>query len=237
LREGANTFELDILGMAETNMDWRLVEEEKKLYKRTRGWWESMHFSYAYNITSPPILRQQWGGTALFSINKDAHIVVEKGINESKQGRWCWTKYRGRNNYTLVIFVAYCPNPPTGPFTVYAQQRLFFTLQQDERCPRVTFTADFSLALQKTIDSVALVLAMLDGNQDMRNSMLATKLKEINMREILLSRHGTQGQSTYCRNESRTPIDGIWVSPGLDIKAGGYLDYDQFLLNAVHRCL
>ena len=133
--------------------------------------------------------------------------------------------------------MAYCPNPPTGPFTVYAQQRLFFTLQQDERYPRVTFTADFSLALQKTIDSGALVLAMLDGNQDMRNSMLATKLKEINMREILLSRHGTQGQSTYCRNESRTPIDGIWVSPGLDIKAGGYLDYDQFLLNAVHRCL
>jgi hypothetical protein len=237
LREGINTFQLDILGMAETNMDWQLVEEDKKLYNRTRGWWESMHFSYTYNITGPLILRQQWGGTALFSINKAAHRVVEKGMDESKLGRWFWTKYRGRNNYTLVIFVAYCPNPPTGPFSVYAQQRSFFTLQQDERCPRVAFAEDFSLALQKTIDSGALVLAMMDGNQDMRNSRLATKLKEINMREILLSRHGTHGPSTYRRNESRTPIDGIWVSPGLDIKAGGYLDYDQFLLNADHRCL
>jgi hypothetical protein len=57
LREGINTFQLDILGMAETNMDWQLVEEDKKLYNRTRGWWESMHFSYTYNITGPLILR------------------------------------------------------------------------------------------------------------------------------------------------------------------------------------
>jgi hypothetical protein len=42
-----------------------------------------IHLSHAYNITQPPIQRQQWGGTALFSLNKVAHRVIVKGLDES----------------------------------------------------------------------------------------------------------------------------------------------------------
>jgi hypothetical protein len=48
-----------------------------------------------------------------------------KAIDQTKLGRWVWVRYRGRNNYTLQIFSAYHPNPPSwGPLTVYAQHHL-----------------------------------------------------------------------------------------------------------------
>jgi hypothetical protein len=170
-----------------------------------------IHLSHAYNITQPPIQRQQWGGTA-FCLNKVAHKVIVKGLDESKLGRWCWTKYRGRNNHTLVIFVAYCPNAPTGPFSVYAQYWSFFTLTQDNRCPRGSFADDFIKAIQKITNEGAHVKAMLDGSSNMKCSLLAAKLSAIQMREAMLHRHGYKGPFTFRINSSRTPIDSIWIS-------------------------
>ncbi|MFN9981032.1 MAG: hypothetical protein ACK53Y_13985, partial [bacterium] len=104
--------EFDVFGMAEMNVDWRLSKESKRLYTRTRDWGESLHLSLAHNCATPPVDKKQWGGTALFSINKAAHRVIAKGIDPLNLGRWCWSKYQGRNNCTLKVFSAYCPNPP-----------------------------------------------------------------------------------------------------------------------------
>lgn len=43
------------------------------------------------------------GGTAIFSINKTSHLVISKGQEESKFGRWCRTRYRGKHDHTLCI--------------------------------------------------------------------------------------------------------------------------------------
>jgi len=71
--------------------------------------------------------RQQFGSVALLSLNKSSHRVIRKGIDTMGLGRWSWTRYRGKNNLTLCIIVAYRPNPPAGPFTVAAQYREYFT--------------------------------------------------------------------------------------------------------------
>jgi len=70
------------MGLYKTNTDWRLLDEKHRLYSRTKGWWESLHISQAYNCTMAPIQWQQWGGTALFSLNWAAHRVVERSIDE-----------------------------------------------------------------------------------------------------------------------------------------------------------
>jgi hypothetical protein len=117
--------------MAETNLDWRMVKEEDRLYLRTKEWWESTHLRFSHNRTSPPLNVKQWGGTALFSLNQAAHCVVEKGSDNSQLGRWCWTKYRGKNNHLLRIYSAYCPSPPVGPGSVFSQHRSTLLLRGD----------------------------------------------------------------------------------------------------------
>jgi hypothetical protein len=71
----------------------------------------------------------------------------------------------------------------------------------------------------------------------MRESPLATALKNSSLTEVLLHRHGISGPSTFRRNQTRTPIDGIWASPGISILAGGYLHYDHLLTGADHCTL
>ncbi len=52
-----------------------------------------------------------------------------------------------------------------------------------------------------------------------------------------MKRHGLNGPSTFRRNTTNNPIDGIWTSPNIDISAGGYFAYDSVFLNTDHRCL
>jgi hypothetical protein len=55
---------------------------------RTKEWWNSVHISWAHNCTMKPTTTRQIGGSALFSIDKAAHRVVEKGSDETKLGRY-----------------------------------------------------------------------------------------------------------------------------------------------------
>jgi len=73
LRTWLTCYEFNIFGLGETNLDWRLIQEQDKLYHRTKEWWESSHVSYSHNCSGPPRLKQQWGGTALLCCNKAVH--------------------------------------------------------------------------------------------------------------------------------------------------------------------
>jgi len=101
LQSGFTALDFDVIGWAETNLDWRMIPEQHKLYSRLNDWWETTHISFAHNCTSPPKRRQQWEGTALISNNKAAHRIIGIGFDSSHLGRWCWTRYQGKNNRTL----------------------------------------------------------------------------------------------------------------------------------------
>jgi hypothetical protein len=51
--QGLSTYAFDIFGVAETNTDWRLLQEQDRLYSRTRTWWESLHLSLGHNCATP----------------------------------------------------------------------------------------------------------------------------------------------------------------------------------------
>jgi hypothetical protein len=54
LRTWLTCYEFNIFGLGETNLDWRLIQEQDKLYHRTKEWWESSHVSYSHNCSGPP---------------------------------------------------------------------------------------------------------------------------------------------------------------------------------------
>jgi hypothetical protein len=81
------------------------------------------------------------------------------------------------------------------------------------------------------------IILMLDGNQDMRQGYLASSLHSVHLREVILECHGHRAPSTYKRNTRNVPIDGIWATPGIQIKAGGYFDFDEVFHGTDHRTL
>jgi len=207
LRHGISAHDFDVFGLAKTNFDWHLVREEDRLYLRTKEWWESVHLSLTHNHTMTPIANKRWGGTALFSLNQASHRVIDKGCDPTNLGRWCGALYRGKNNHLLRVFSAYCPNPLQ---SVFSQHRLFLL-------PRHLFIKDLVKEVKKAQSKGEHTIIMLDGNFDMRQSMMASSFHSANLREAILHRHGANGPSTFHRNTTNTPIDGIWVSSGISI--------------------
>jgi hypothetical protein len=83
IREFMNGTQADIVGMVERGICWHRPPMKDRLWERTRGWFESLKVTAAYNRHNkqPPIL--QWGGTSLWSLNNAAHHAIDSGVDPS----------------------------------------------------------------------------------------------------------------------------------------------------------
>ncbi len=50
-----------------------------------------------------------------------------------------------------------------------------------------------------------------------------------------MERHGKRAVITYRRNTKNVPIDGIWISPSLEIRASGYFAFDEIFQGTDHH--
>jgi hypothetical protein len=63
---------------------------------------------------------------------------------------------------------------------------------------------------------------MADWNEDIRGRKITNFINKLELKEAILSRHGTtHAPSTYI--EGSTPIDGIFTTRGISIQGSGYL--------------
>jgi hypothetical protein len=134
--------------------------------------------------------------------------------------------------------MAYRPNPPSeGPFTVYTQHRTYFNTINNNRCPRIAFVEDLIVAIQEPIHQGDNIIIMLDGNEDMREGYLAEEFKKMNLREVIMGKHGTKTPSTFDRNSNNIPINRIWSTPNISITVGGYMSFNEVFEKTNHRTL
>ncbi len=238
IRLGLSTWDFDIFGLVQTNLDWHLIDEDNKLWARTREWWEHTHISHAHNNTSTPITEKQYGGTAIFTINNIAHRVADKGCDGSGLGRWSWTKLRGKKGHILTIITAYRPNPPSaGVMGVYTQHTKCFNSINCDICLREAFLTNLKQEITLFQEAGSHIIVMLDGNEDMHRGLLSQTFNTLQLREVILQCHRNRAHSTYRRNTNEVPIDGIWASLGIEIKAGGYFAFDEIMTGTDHRSL
>jgi len=50
IRMGVQKWDFDVFGMAEVNLDWRLLQERERLPTRTQEWWETQHVSWHLTV-------------------------------------------------------------------------------------------------------------------------------------------------------------------------------------------
>ncbi len=141
-----------------------------------------------------------------------------------------------RHDTTLTIFSAYRPNTLTGPFSVHAQHPTHMLTANGQRYPKEAFVQHICKALKKA-KQVGKVILLLDGNSDLRSSFMATLFETTGLWEVLLACHSRNGPSTFNRNTSNTPIDGIWASHDITIQQGGYMAHEQIIINSEQRVL
>ncbi len=101
----------------------------------------------------------------------------------------------------------------------------------------MAFNEDICKDINGFLEKGAQAILLIDGNSSMKSSDLTVAFSNCMLREVLLEKYGCNGPSTFIRNTTRTPIDGIWATPGIDIKMGGYFAYEEVFSGTDHRCL
>ena len=223
IREWIDQHQFDVIGLSECNVHWRKVAADERLPERTLGWFETLHMSSAYMLNWLPSTPFQVGGVQLWSINKGAHRVMQSGNDSSTMGRWCWTRYRGKNGTTLRVISAYrCVENVDGPLSAWSQQTLFLESKHITTDPREAFVTDIITQLTIWLEQGDQIILGLDLNESIVSAPFTTKLLEIGLLNILTHKHVSPPPS-YIRGS--TPIDGIYVSVALSASLCGYLSF------------
>ena len=83
-------------------------------------------------------------------------------------------------------------------------------------------------AIQQRIDIGDSIVLGIDHNSDVCTGPLALLLRRMGLCDSILDLHGSCfALATQNRNMTRTPIDAIWVLPGVQVLQGGYCPFDD----------
>ena len=172
------------------------------------------------NRNDPDCQISQRGGTLLGTFNDYSHRVIEIGFDKRNLGRWCWTSLHGANNSRLLVVSVYRPCDTRGATTIYSQQRRLLLQSGISICPRIQFWNDLRVELQEWTEQGFNIVIGGDFNQPVKEHAIKEFFQEFGMRESITTIHTGPAPGTHKRGS--TPIDGIFCTAALTIKACGY---------------
>ena len=231
IREQINKFQVDIIGIAETNLQWNKFSTYDRLAQRTSKWWETTHCSYSYNINDTSTAKFQPGGTAILSRNLLAHKAQPRRTQDpTGLGRWTSTLYQGQQGKSLRIIQVYrpCKPNPNSANGTYQQHSRYLLSKHITTCPRLHILQDLTSFISHCQSLQEQVILMGDFNGDITSPPLSSFFQSLGLHNLLTSLFPdlTTAPPTYSRGHAT--IDGIFATQGVTAMQGGYLDTTLF---------
>ena len=159
------------------------------------------------------------------SNGKCAQYAMGAGCDPMGLGRWCWVRYRGRNNIALRVVSLYCPCERRAGhskgLSVYDQHLKCFNTDKDDMEPRQAFIEDFETELVMWLESGDQIVVGGDWNH---NIFTEPPQRSI---EAMLQSHGLHNMIFQLHNPDNFPsssghttvnkrtVDGIWGTVNL----------------------
>ena len=211
--------DVDVMGLAETNVNWGKVRNKDTLWDRTKQWFSNRRIGVAYNTHQKLSTNFQPGGTATLATNDIAHRFKRSGFDESGLGRWSWVQITGKQRCTTRFITVYCPTRSgTGLNTVYEQQLAHLKVN-----PTKAFWNDLAHAIVAWQTAGEQLVIMGDWNEDVTGENLKSWMKTFGLTEAITSMHGDSAPPTYHRGSHA--IDGIYISSSIKVNRAGYLGF------------
>ena len=220
--------QVDIVGMSELNVNWRLLSSSDQLREQMRGWWNRLHISLGYHKSYRCTSIEQYGGECNLIMGDQASRATGKGA-DSKLGRWTWTTLRGRHGSIVRVVTAYRPvKNARGPSSVWNQQLSWIHEQGLDTDPHRLFESDLLASLRTWIDGGDQIWLGIDVNGDSVSGQLARKLTDLGLINLLAHQHGTDLPHSCSRSSmDKAPIDSVFVSSTLKTGRSGMLSFDE----------
>ncbi|CAJ1944017.1 unnamed protein product [Cylindrotheca closterium] len=243
--------------LAEVNLQWSAVPIGHKWFDRVKTFTYQGHFSsvsYYKHQEIPTPSAHQWGGCSATLLHKVVRHAKSGGKDESGLGRFSWIKIWGRDirqqesqtdgppagPLDLVVVSAYRPNKEgTNAGCVWNYQQNHWLSKGVTMDPRDKLTLDLVDLIKQWKAEGCKILLGLDANEDVSYnspSSFRQEMRSEGLTEAILRRHQGPYPATTQSRTTDTPIDGIFVTNGVRVTAGGYLDFQQYF-KSDHRGL
>lgn len=239
ITDAIHTMSIDVLGIQELNLNLHNLPPASQWRRR---FLDPRIYSFsAVNSHSTSREQRLFGGTALFLSRTVIPRRTDSGIDLSGLGRWSWVLVTGRQGINTRIVSGYRPvrDFSNRPGTVYSQHEKYFYDQGNPREPRQAFLDDLGSLLRIWIDQGEQIILGMDVNEFIFSPTISQWTQTLGLIPALTHQHPALPLVDTCdRGQSNRPIDGIWITPGVDIRhcgMTGFGELDQF--NSDHRLL
>jgi len=227
LKHFASNYGVDILGIQETNVCWNKVGQKNAIWDRFRGWKEACKLSVAFNSYESNSQKYQPGGGALITINKLAHKVIGVGSDDTKLGRWTWTRYQGTFNRIFRVVNIYRPVVGKEYNSAYMQQYRHAIKYNDGKCPREVLMLDLQKEILEWKELGESIVVIGDWNEDIRSERLAEFKERLGLHDVMLERLGDTVDPPNTYQRGIKPIDTILCTRGIVVEQAGYLPFGE----------
>ena len=223
---------VDIVGLSETNKDWRAIPQTETFWQYTDGWFEHRRLVTSINEKVPIRTQTQYGGTLLMATNRIAYSIKKLDTDSRRLGRWSSILVKGKNDMLCRIICAYCPCISAGTSSTYAGQIIGLAKDQITSCPRHQFWQDLKTYIRECTDNSEQVIVMGDWNSQYQE--VVQWMKMVGLKDIIHDRHKTPPPPT-CKRSRSAPLDAIFAPDSFTCWRGGFLSFEY--LDGDHRGL
>ena len=189
---------IDVMGMAEININWARVANKDTLWERTRHWFEHRIISVGYNTHDRNNkTSQQQGGTTTILKDKIAHRHRNCGFVRTGLGRWFWVQIAGKQGYVTRFITVYCPvYTGKGDNTVYSQH-----LRELNQDPTQRFWTDLGTEILHWKAPGEQIIISGDWNEKITSVNIQTWMSLFGLKELITSIH--DGDPPYIPERKR----------------------------------
>ena len=189
-----------------------------------------MRARFGCNAHDDTYTAKQWGGTGIVSYGRMSFYSMGAGTDKLGLGRWTWARYRGKGGVVLRVVSIYQPcKNKYGAQSVYAQHKNYLQTKNDDRDPRTAFREDLKSELENWIEEGDQIIVGGDVNESVFHPDIQDIFQTFQMRNIIFDLHGANNApTTYYRTTSGRIVDGIWTTPGISARRGGFLEPGDF---------
>ena len=229
-------YDVDLLMLSETNKDWRVVPSEHSLWAGVRYWKSSCKVQAAWNTFQHPQIQHQSqrGGTAMIAFSDLSYRLCQKSVDSRQLGRWSIMTFQGKRDCKTTAISLYVPTLGTCPGSVFSQH-LRYTAEHrhllETECPRELFGKDLEeLILHYKSEGHNIIVA---GDFNAEAVDMRRWMQELGLIDLIQRQHSPCPRTQ--KRSKNSPIDFIFGSPGLQIRACGYLPFNRLVSD--HRAL
>ena len=223
---------LDVVGLQEVCVNWSALKPSHNIGTILRNGDEPIRSVASHNkLETKNAGRAQRGGTATVIRDLLAPFVKDSNVDHTKLGRWSWCVLEAEGGHRTRVVTAYSPvtNSATGLRTTVQQQWRYIRKKGLKTTPRQMFQDDLINLLRLWREKGDRLVLLMDANDHVVDGELAMRLRGegLAMEEAVHSRNPGQGPPTHFRGSQ--PIDGIWVTPDVEVCGAAYLPFDACL--------